>query len=324
MQRPSQRFPLLVYQRIVRRFRLSATLLAFLLLAFWYPVHAQWLAWPRPPADNWLLAGGATALAFGAMAWLGGRLAYAQAQRDHLRVQTPVFRMQVSYRRIVAIGPADIESLFPAESTPRGLRRMARAFYGQTALRVDLSAFPLPRWFLHLFLHRLFFAPDGSGLILMVAAWEGLSLQLSARIDSWRSAQAARGNARRGPASAEKAAAASLSGDARLAALAAKFGELEELLVLHSSAPPSAQRAMAQRVQWVRKAKADVEALPSGIKLQLTLSGIRRTLRQRRGSFSNYHLSPARHGILTESQINSRFRWLISEIMTLCNGGSNP
>jgi len=37
----------------------------------------------------------------------------------------------------------------------------------------------------HLFLHDLFFAPDRTGLVLIVADWMDISNQLSDRLQAW-------------------------------------------------------------------------------------------------------------------------------------------
>ncbi|MCX6069273.1 MAG: hypothetical protein NTU91_00175, partial [Chloroflexi bacterium] len=94
------RFPLLLYNRAIRPRRRAATMLAILLLGLWYPVSMRMVAWPQPPADRWLLAGGFVSLAFALFATFSPRFAYVQPMRDHLRLSTPIARVVVSYRRI--------------------------------------------------------------------------------------------------------------------------------------------------------------------------------------------------------------------------------
>jgi hypothetical protein len=71
-------------------------------------------------------------------------------------------------------------------------------FFGRTVLGIDLTELPLPRGLLNLFLSRFFFAPDQTGLLLIVNDWMALSQQLGVRVDAWRQGRQDRPQ-RRGP-----------------------------------------------------------------------------------------------------------------------------
>ncbi|MEX0787804.1 MAG: hypothetical protein WD906_08750 [Anaerolineales bacterium] len=187
--RETGRFPLILYERVLSRNRGPATLLAILLLGLWYPVSAGWLEWPKPPADGWLLAGGFVSLAYALFSWIGPNLAFVKVAGDHLRIQTPIYRLKISYRRIASTRPVDFARMFPPASLSRGLRRQAQPYYGRTALGVNLNGFPLPPWLLRWFLHPFFFAADQVGLVLLVDDWMGLSGMVSAKSDAWRTGQ---------------------------------------------------------------------------------------------------------------------------------------
>lgn len=180
------RFPLLLYHFAVSRYRRPAMLLALLLLGLWYPVSLDLLAWPKPPSDAWLLAGGSVSTAFWLFAIIGPRLAYAQPREDHLRLQTPIYRLKISYRRILNTRAFELVKLLPPSSLSRGKRRLLAPFYGRTAVGVDLDGYPLHPLLMRLFLHSLFFAPDRTGLVLIVADWMGLSNQLSDHLQAWQ------------------------------------------------------------------------------------------------------------------------------------------
>lgn len=185
---PGDRFPLLIYRQAVRRYRGPGLLLTLGCLGLWLPVSANLLAWPRPPADNWLLAGGLVSLAFTLLAWIGPRWAYVQPRQDHLRVQTPIYRLNVSYRRILGTRPVDIAKMFPPSELPRSQRHLITPFLGRTALGVDLRGLPLSPFLLRLFFSRLLFLPDRPGLLLLVDDWMTLGRQLASRLDLWRTA----------------------------------------------------------------------------------------------------------------------------------------
>jgi hypothetical protein len=193
MKEAGDRFPLLLYRRAVTRHQRRALALALLLLTLWALVSREVVDWPRPPADAWLLSGGVVALAYWFFTLLGPGLAYAQPQRDHLRVQTPIYRLKVSYRRIQATRPVDLTRAFPPSSLRGADRSLLAPLYGRTAVGVDLTELPLPAGLLRLFFSRLFFAPDMTGLLLIVDDWMGFSHQLTARLDAWRQARQERG-----------------------------------------------------------------------------------------------------------------------------------
>jgi hypothetical protein len=186
------RFPLLLYHFAVSRYRRPALILAVLLLGLYFPVSNEWLAWPRPPADGWLLAGGFVSAAFWLFAWAGPSLAYVQAREDHIRLQTPIYRLKISYRRVVSTRAIELAKALPPSRVTPGQRRLLEPFYDRTALGVDLDGYPLPRWVLRLFLHDLFLAYDRVGLVLIVPDWMRLGNQISDRLQAWRNARSQR------------------------------------------------------------------------------------------------------------------------------------
>ena len=186
------RFPLLLYYRAIRPRRRAATMLAILLLGLWYPVSMRMVAWPQPPADRWLLAGGLVSLAFALFATFSPRFAYVQPMRDHLRLSTPIARVVVSYRRIESTRPVDVAKAFPRALLRGSERRLLAPFAGKTALGVDLYALPVRPFLIRLFFHRLMLSPDKTGFIFIVPDWIELSRQLSGRLDAWRTAQQSR------------------------------------------------------------------------------------------------------------------------------------
>ena len=83
----------------------------------------------------------------------------------------------------------DIAKTVPAENTPRRYKRIIRGFHGQTALGLDLSSWPLPRWLLMLLLGRMMLAPDQPGLILITREWMELGNQLETLMSAWMDQQ---------------------------------------------------------------------------------------------------------------------------------------
>jgi hypothetical protein len=134
---------------------------------------------------RWLLAAALLSGVYWLFSLVAPVLAYVQPRRDRLRLQIPFYRLNISYRRIRNTRPVDIAKAFPLGSTPRGFQRPIRQFYGMTALGIDLSSWPLPRWLLALLLGRMMLAPDQPGLILIVRDWMDLSKQLETMMSEW-------------------------------------------------------------------------------------------------------------------------------------------
>src|SRR3990170_843399 len=190
--RLGDRFRLLLYRSILRRQSRPAILLAAILLGLWYGQSTGRLPWPKHPAETWTLAGGLVALASAGFLWVAPFFAYVQPRNDHLRLQTPVFRLKISYRRIQSIRPIIIATLYPPEYLRGSDLRLLAPFMGATALAIDLRSYPAHPIFLGLFFQRLFFAPDHEGFLLLVENWIELSSQLAVRLDSWRGSSAGR------------------------------------------------------------------------------------------------------------------------------------
>jgi len=186
------RFPLLLYPRVLQPVRRAAFALAVLLLGLWYPVSLQWVDWPVPPDDRWLLAGGLVSLGFALFTTFAPRAAYIQPMPDHLRLSTPIVRLAISYRRIESTRPVDITKAFPRAVLRSGERRLLAPFAGQTALAVDLYALPVRPGLVRLFFHRLMLSPDRTGFVFIVPDWIELSRQVSGRLDAWRTTQQSR------------------------------------------------------------------------------------------------------------------------------------
>ncbi len=187
--RAGDRFRLLLYERALARYRRPTFFLAILQLGLWLPVDIGMVAWPPPPAAGWLLAGGAVSLLAWLFVWLAPRLAYVQAHRDHLRLQTPIYRLKISYRRIHNTRPVDVVKMFPPREQQRSRLQLLQPFYGGTALGVDLRGYPVSPGVLRAFFGSFILARDQPGLVLIVPDWMKLSQQLSTRMDAWRAAR---------------------------------------------------------------------------------------------------------------------------------------
>lgn len=192
---PGQPFPLLLYHRVVSRYRRPSWLLAALLLGLWLAVRLGIVGWPAPSGAPWLFAGGSVAALFWGFTMVGPRLAYVQTREDHVRLQTPIYRLKVSYRRILTSRPVSVAKTYDLGPLSRAERRLLEPFLGKTALSLDLRGYPLRPVLLRFFFHPFFLAPDGTGFVLIVDDWMELSEQLSDHLEAYRAKRSDRGAA---------------------------------------------------------------------------------------------------------------------------------
>lgn len=181
-----RRFHLRLYERMMARYRKHAILLAILLLALWVMLRNDMISWPSSRHAPWVLAGGLVSAAYAFFAWIGPLTSYVQPRRKHLRIQTPIYRLNISFRRISNVRPVDFTKTFPPQHQPRRDRKVLRSFSGSTAVGIDLRAWPLRRWILKLFLSRYNLAPDRPGLIFLAEDWIELSNEIAAKIEVYR------------------------------------------------------------------------------------------------------------------------------------------
>lgn len=189
MAKNPHKHPLLLYRRAVTRYRRAALFLAVCLLGLWYPVSISYLIWPKPPADRLLLVGGLVSLFYWLWTLIAARMANVYLRSNHILIQTPLFRLKISYRRIRNTMPVDLARTFPPSRQRRSDRILLAPFYGRTALGLELRGWPMNPRILRFFLSKFFFAPDRTTLILIVPDWMALSNQVASVLDSWRGAQ---------------------------------------------------------------------------------------------------------------------------------------
>jgi len=180
-----KRYPLLLYRHLVSRYRLPSLMLAVFLLGMAGLLFVDIVPLPED-TFGWLLAGGSAALFVWLIISLAPAMAYVQPREDHLRVQTPVYRLKISYRRIHGTRPVEVGKVFFRGKMRGREMRSLQPFLGDTALMLDLIGWPLAPIALRLFLHRYMLSPGQAGLVLIVEDWMGLSKQLSSQIDRYQ------------------------------------------------------------------------------------------------------------------------------------------
>lgn len=180
-----KKYPLRLYRHIVQLHRRNVLLLALMLLGLWVLNLTPFTLWIPAGGARWLLAGGLVSTAYWLFIMIGPLTAYAQPRSTHLRVQTPIYRIKISYQRIRTVRPLDVTRSVATNRLSSPQRKELAPFLGETALAVDLREWPLPRWLLRLFLSRWMLANDQQGLVLYVEDWMGLSNEITQALQGW-------------------------------------------------------------------------------------------------------------------------------------------
>jgi hypothetical protein len=189
-----KRHPLLLYRRTMDRFVLATLPLGIVMAVIQWPGLGLLFSTPQN-YDTLLLLSTIVVLGMAIVGLLFRSFAYVQARADHLRVATPLFSLKISYRRFKSVHPAAMGKLFPIHEAGWSERRFLEPYYGETAVVVELSGYPMSKKFLRLFLGPHTFLPHNTGFILMVPDWMGLSTEIDALHGKWRHMQSRAGQA---------------------------------------------------------------------------------------------------------------------------------
>lgn len=186
MRRPKDRFPLLLYKRLIGRQRIPSLLLSIIFLWLWAGVRTGRYSWPDSLIADLMLPVGLLCLAFFLFTLIGPRAAFAQPREDHLLLQTPIFRIKIKFEHIKNTRPIKMGKVFYPTGLSAGRRHFLSKYLGHTGLSIDLVDHPRFMFLLRLFFHHFTFSPDVPGFIILVEDWIRFSQLLSSKIDSWR------------------------------------------------------------------------------------------------------------------------------------------
>jgi hypothetical protein len=181
-----KRHPLLLFRRTMDRFILATLPLGVVMGALQWPGLGLLPAGQN--ADLLFLFATFIVLGMAVVGIIFRNYAYVQARADYLRLATPLFALKISYRRIMSVHPAAIGKLFPIHEASWSERRFLEPYYGETAVVVELSGYPLSKKFLRIFLGSHTFLPHRVGFVFLVPDWMGLSTDIDTLQGKWRHA----------------------------------------------------------------------------------------------------------------------------------------
>lgn len=179
MAKAGRRYPLVIYTRMIDRWWPAILLLGLATMALAWPFYQDLYTRITEPWRWMTLAGvGAGTVLISLFMLLMRKSAFVQPFNDHLLLATPIFRLNISYRRIQRTTTATMATLFPPKSI-RGMKRdILEPLAGMTAVVVELNAYPISRATLNFFLSSFFFKDKTPHFVLLVQNWMGLSTEI--------------------------------------------------------------------------------------------------------------------------------------------------
>jgi hypothetical protein len=180
--RGGHKFPLVVYQHLLNRwwspmFAIGVVMFSLAYEQYHHPIY-QYISW------RWQLFTGIGILAIlvGIFFLVIKQIAYIQPFPVYLKFVTPFMRMNISFKRIHKTTTSEMRQLFPPKSMSGWVRDIFQPLASQTAIILELKAYPISPVILRLFLSRFFFKDKTPHLVILVKDW----MRLSSEIDSFR------------------------------------------------------------------------------------------------------------------------------------------
>lgn len=182
-RRSGKRFRLMIYERMWKRWAFPCILIIPASVALWWftPLLSITEGWYRALA----LVPALIALVLLVFTFLSRRTAWVQCRANHLRIQTPLYPLAVSYGRIKEVIPQSFSQVFNPAEEKAARRNWLRPYWGKTALVVRLSKYPVSKVWLRLWFSPYLLSPDTPGFIFLVEDWMGLSRQIDDFRTTW-------------------------------------------------------------------------------------------------------------------------------------------
>ena len=185
-RKSGNRYVLLFSHQVWKRLWGPTLLLGVLLAIAWWQAGTENIPFIQTANNLWVLFGAVFSLLFGVYAFLARNMSYIQPFATYFRIVTPFLRLNIAYRRIRSIRPANMIQLFPPNQQSWTRRNFLAPLYANTALAIELTDFPISKSLLRLFFPRLYFLSEATGFVIIVAEWMKFSTELESRIGTWQ------------------------------------------------------------------------------------------------------------------------------------------
>ena len=183
MKTTENRFPLLVYRPIAKRWRWPALLLIPAGIGFYQVVAAA--GNHSPQIALLALIPSAIGAAIFVYTLLAAR-AHVSCHANRFVVHTPLYPIAFSYQRVAMIRSVEFRNLYPPEAEKTARWRFYKDLWGRTVPTVSLRGYPLALWWMKLWMHPYLFHPKETGLVLPVEEWMTLVRRMETLQTQWR------------------------------------------------------------------------------------------------------------------------------------------
>ncbi len=179
MAKAGRRYPLVVYTRMIDRWWPAIFLLGIAVMALAWPFYQDMYTRLTEPWRWITMAGVGSGVTLISLIMLALRKsAYVQPFGDHLLLATPIFRLNISYRRMLRTTTASMATLFPLKSMHGMKHEIIEPLAGMTAVVIELNGFPLSPAALRFFLSPFFFKDKTPHFVILVQNWMGFSTEI--------------------------------------------------------------------------------------------------------------------------------------------------
>jgi hypothetical protein len=183
MARGGTKFPLIIYRHFLSRWWTPMIVMGLGLFGIAYGQYMEPLGRFLPMSWLPFVAIGILSILIGIFFLIIRQVAYVQAFPTHLKFVTPFLRLNISYKRIHKTTTTEMRQLFPPKSMSGWMRDIFAPLAGQTAVIIELKAYPISPVVLRLFLSRFFFKDKSPHFVILVKDW----MKFSNELDSMKS-----------------------------------------------------------------------------------------------------------------------------------------
>lgn len=185
MAKAGHRYPLVIYTHMLDRWWPATFTLALGLFGVAWGVSFTPDGQTQPYLVTATAGLGGLALVFTLFLFIIRKAAYVRPFPTYLRLVTPFLRINISYRRFRSTTTSEMRALFPPTSLSGWRRDIIAPLSSMTAIVINLSKSPMPRFVLRWFLSPFFFKDKTPHIVILVKDW----LRFSAELDSMRFSQ---------------------------------------------------------------------------------------------------------------------------------------